>query len=243
MKLRRLRSEIVSVTSQGASHLCRSRKSLIFQAIGTMDSATPTLGAIMQNIRKRNNWTLREMSAHCGVPVSTLSKVEHDRLTLTYDKLQRLSQRLGMSMSELFAEAAPSTVPLVTARRSIGLLETAMRVTTGNYDYFYLCTELRQKLMIPIITRIRTKTLSEFGSLVRHQGEEFVYVIEGSIEVHTEFYDPIILQTGGSIYIDSNMGHAYIAAKNCDEAVILGVCASNEQNLIDSLIELTRVEA
>jgi len=208
-----------------------------------MNLASPTLGAVMRNIRKRNNWTLREMSAHCGVPVSTLSKVEHDRLTLTYDKLQRLSQRLGMGMSELFAEAAPAAPPVVTARRSIGTVENAMRVTTGNYDYFYLCTELRQKLMIPIVTRIRTKSLSEFGSLVRHQGEEFVYVIDGSIEVHTEFYDPIVLKTGGSMYIDSNMGHAYIAAEDCDEAVILGVCASNEQNLIDSLMELHEAEA
>lgn len=213
------------------------------QAIDTMNTTGSTLGAVMRGIRKQNNWTLREMSAHCGVPVSTLSKVEHDRLTLTYDKLQRLSQRLGISMSELFAAAPPTLpTPVVTARRSIGRLDDAMRVITDNYDYFYLCTELRQKLMIPIITRIRSKTLSEFGNLVRHQGEEFIYVIEGSIEVHTEFYDPVVLQTGQSIYIDSNMGHAYMAAENCKEAVIIGVCASNEQNLADSLMGLHKVE-
>jgi transcriptional regulator with XRE-family HTH domain len=52
----------------------------------------------------REGWTLKEMSAKSGIPVSTLSKVEHDRLTLTYDKLQQLAQRLGLRMSELFAE-------------------------------------------------------------------------------------------------------------------------------------------
>ena len=44
------------------------------------------------------------MSQRCGIPLSTLSKVEHDRLTLTYDKLLQISQRLNMRMSELFAE-------------------------------------------------------------------------------------------------------------------------------------------
>src|SRR3546814_8335876 len=69
------------------------------------DRATPpTLGAVMKGIRVRNGWTLKEMSAKSGIPVSTLSKVEHDRLTLSYDKLQQLSQRLQIRMSDLFAE-------------------------------------------------------------------------------------------------------------------------------------------
>ena len=53
-----------------------------------------TLGSIIRDIRKRNGWTLKEMSQHSGIPLSTISKVEHDRLTLTYDKLQQLGQRL-----------------------------------------------------------------------------------------------------------------------------------------------------
>jgi len=36
------------------------------------------------------------MSGRTDIPVSTLSKVEHDRLTLTYDKLVQLSQRLNI---------------------------------------------------------------------------------------------------------------------------------------------------
>jgi hypothetical protein len=80
--------------------------------------------------------------------------------------------------------------------------------------------------MIPIIGLVRVRTLEEFGDLIRHPGEEFVYVIEGSIELHTEFYEPIILKPGEGAYLDSNMGHAYLAAPGCDEAKILGVCAS-----------------
>ncbi|MBC9032262.1 helix-turn-helix transcriptional regulator [Sphingomonas sp. JC676] len=203
-----------------------------------MKTDQPTLGTLLKALRSRNGWTLKEMSDRSGIPVSTLSKVEHDRLTLTYDKLLQLSQRLNIRMSELFAENDASPEVAVTARRSIGDLDRAVRVNTPNYDYYYLCTELRRKRMIPIITRIRAKSVAEFGELVHHPGEEFIYVVAGQIVVHTEFYDPVTLDEGQSIYIDSNMGHAYLTAEGCDEAVVLGVCSSAEDGLMDSLMNL-----
>ena len=201
-------------------------------------SSPPTLGAVLRGIRSRNHWTLKEMSAKSGIPVSTLSKVEHDRLTLTYDKLQQLSQRLNIRMSDLFAEGSEDNVVRVTGRRSVGTMDQAVRVTTPNYDYNYLCTDLRRKRMIPLITRIRSHSAREFGDLVRHQGEEFIYVIEGRIEVHTEFYDPVVLGPGENLYIDSSMGHAYVVAEGCEEALVLGVCSSADEGLMDSLMSL-----
>jgi hypothetical protein len=137
----------------------------------------------------------------------------------------------------LFAEAEPAEEG-VTARRSIGKMDESVRVTTPNYDYYYLCTELRRKRMIPILTRIRAKSLSQFGDLVRHSGEEYIHVLEGSIVVHTEFYDPVTLHAGEGIYIDSNMGHAYVADEGCDEALVLGVCSSADESLMSSLMTM-----
>jgi transcriptional regulator with XRE-family HTH domain len=196
-----------------------------------------TLGAVMRGLRSREGWTLKEMSDRSGIPISTLSKVEHDRLTLTYDKLQQLSQRLNLRMSELFAEDNKNT-GVVMGRRSIGRLDDALHVKTANYDYSYLCTELRQKRMIPTIARVRAKTREEFGAYVRHSGEEFVYVLKGAIVVHSEYYDPIQLEEGESIYLDSGMGHAYVAAPDCDEAVTLGVMSSAEDDQMSSLISM-----
>ena len=176
------------------------------------------------------------MSEHSGIPLSTLSKVENDRLTLTYDKLAQLSQKLQIPISDLFAET--EQVEAITARRSIGKVEDAVRVTTPNYDYYYLCTELRRKRMVPVLTRIRAKSLSEFGDLVSHAGEEYIHVLEGTIVVHTQFYDPVTLKTGEAIYIDSNMGHAYVAAEECDEALVLGVCSSDDDALMSSLMHI-----
>jgi len=203
-----------------------------------MTSQHPTIGGLLRSLRARKGWTLKQMSEHAGIPLSTLSKVEHDRLTLTYDKLLQLAQRLQLRMSELFAEDVEAVEPPVTARRSIGRIEDAIRVTTPNYDYFYLCPELRRKRMIPVLTRVRAKTIEEFGELVHHSGEEYIHVLEGRMEVHTEFYDPIVLETGQSVYIDSNMGHAYIAAEGCDEVLLLGVCSSSDEQLLESLMTL-----
>ncbi len=198
----------------------------------------PTLGGLLRGLRTRNGWTLKEMSNRSGIPVSTLSKVEHDRLTLTYDKLQAATQKLGIRMSDLFADSADAPEAPVTARRSIGTNDRAIQVTTPNYDYHYLCPELRRKRMIPILTNIRAKTVEEFGDLVRHPGEEFIYVLKGRIEVHTEFYEPEVLDEGESIYLNSQMGHAYIVAEGCDEASVLGVCSSPDESLMNSLMSL-----
>src|SRR5215471_10332253 len=148
-----------------------------------MKARHPTLGSLMSALRARHGWTLKEMSERTDIPVSTLSKVEHDRLTLTYDKLLQVSQRLNISLPELLADpGGPLGMDApVTARRSIGLVADAVRVNTRNYDYYYLCPELRRKRMVPIFTRIRAKSLEEFGELVRHTGEEYIYVLEGQV--------------------------------------------------------------
>ena len=193
----------------------------------------------MRDLRAERGWTLKQMSERSGIPVSTLSKVEHDRLTLTYDKLLQISQRLGIPVSELFAAPTDDSPRAgVMARRSIGRVADAMRVTTPNYDYFYFSPELRKKRMIPILTHIRAKSLDEFGALVHHSGEEFIYVLAGQMVVHTEFYDPVVLEVGESIYIDSKMGHAYLAGPDCDEAIALATCSSSDEDLVESLLTI-----
>lgn len=203
-----------------------------------MTASPPTLGKLLRNIRMREDWTLKEMSEKSGIPVSTLSKIEHDRLTLTYDKLQSLGQRLGLRMSELFSEEDDAAAAPVTARRSLGDINRSVRVETPNYDYYYLCTELRRKRMVPVVTKIRARSAKQFGDLVSHSGEEFIYVLSGKVVIHTEFYDPVTLGPGQSLYIDSSMGHAYLAADDCEEAEVLGVMSSPDEALMESMLTL-----
>ena len=176
------------------------------------------------------------MSERTGIPMSTLSKVEHDRLTLTYDKLHQLTRNLGVRMSDLFAEWDNNPPPQVNGRRSIGDRRDAVRIETPNYDYHYLCTELRRKRMIPVTITVRAKSLQAFGDLVRHPGEEYIHVLKGRAVVATEFYDPVELDEGQGIYIDSTMGHAYLTGEGCDEAEILAVMSSDDEEQMRSLL-------
>ncbi len=114
-------------------------------------------------------------------------------------------------------------------------MDSAVRVDTPNYDYFFLCPDLRKKAMIPIFGRVRAKTLDEFGELMRHPGEEFIYVLTGRIAVHTEFYEPVILEPGQCAYIDSAMGHAYLLGPGCDEATLVAGCTSSDNELLGLL--------
>ena len=203
------------------------------------------LGALIRLLRQQKGWTLREMSEKVGIPLSTLAKVEADKLSLTYDKLQQFTSRLGLTMAEFLAHETPvseASAPVVTARRSLTDSANSIQVTTPNYEYEYLCADLREKRMVPIITRIRAHDIAEFGETVRHQGEEFIFVLEGSIEVHLQFYTPVVLCKGQGIYLDSTMGHAYVA-KNCESALVLAVCSSEDPNLAGDLITLAESEA
>jgi transcriptional regulator with XRE-family HTH domain len=184
------------------------------------------------------------MSERVGIPLSTLAKVEQDKLSLTYDKLQQMTARLGVTMAEFLAQDSAEVAPraAITARRSTTGTDNTVRVETPNYDYNYLCADLRDKRMVPILTRIRARSLAEFGELIRHQGEEFVYVLEGTIEVHLQFYTPLTLQVGQGVYIDSTMGHAYIA-KDCESALVLALCSSEDPNLSETLIHLAHQDA
>lgn len=121
-----------------------------------MANNTSTLGSLIRIVRQRKGWTLREMSAVVGIPLSTLAKVETDKLSLTYDKLQQFTARLGLTMAEFLAEGetasgAAEAAP-VMGRRSLTTTGNSVHIKTPNYDYEYLCADLRQKRMVPIIT-------------------------------------------------------------------------------------------
>jgi transcriptional regulator with XRE-family HTH domain len=205
-----------------------------------------TLGNLIRLVRQRRNWTLREMSAQVGIPLSTLAKVEADKLSLTYDKLQQFTSRLGMTLTEFLGQVEASTTEpeqqVVTARRSLTSKSNSVQISTPTYDYEYLCADLREKRMVPIIARIRAKSIDEFEEPVRHAGEEFIFVLEGSIEVHLQFYTTVVLGAGQGIYLDSSMGHAYVA-KDCDSALVLAVCSSEDLNLASELMSLAESES
>ena len=189
------------------------------------------LGAALRALRKQKDWTLAEVSRRTGFSVPTLSKVENDRLSLSYDKLIRLSEGLGVDISQLFSPVnGAASLPSITGRRSVNRAGDGELVSTHNYDYRYLSTDVTHKKFVPILTVLHARSLEEFGSLVRHSGEEFIFVLEGQVEVHTELYTPLVLSAGESAYLDSGMGHAYVV-RGEGPCRLIAVCSGAESDL------------
>jgi transcriptional regulator with XRE-family HTH domain len=203
--------------------------------------ARARLGRALRAIRAELGISLADVALRTGVSISTLSKVENSQLSLTYDKLVQLSEGLGIDISVFFTDTPKletSTEP-VTARRSITRQGEEMLIETPNYDYRYLNTELSQKSMVPILITIRARSVVAFDQFSRHSGEEFIYVLEGSIEVHSEHYAPTLLQVGDSMYLDSTMAHAFIAIGEKD-ALMLNVCYSASACQLQTLVRMAR---
>src|SRR5690606_9879832 len=96
----------------------------------------PGLGRQVQAIRKLNGWTLRQVAERTGIAASTLSKVENQRISLTYDNILKLAQGLGVDVAELFS---PSSTAFARSRRSVARKWDRELQETSNYDYYYLC--------------------------------------------------------------------------------------------------------
>jgi len=85
-----------------------------------------------------------------------------------------------------------------------------------------------QKKMVPFKTVVHARNFDEFKDWVRHSGEEFLLVLSGSITFYSEFYQPLRLNQGDSLYYDAAMGHACVSESEQD-AQILWVCTPSEQ--------------
>jgi transcriptional regulator with XRE-family HTH domain len=191
------------------------------------------IGEKLRALRKYRGLTLAGLGKRTGYSVSALSKMENELLSLTYDKLARLAIALEVDMSTLFTDSPPVEGPQPVGRRSIARKGSGKSISTGNYDYLYISPELSRKQMVPVVVKIRATSIEEFGPLIRHGGEEWIYVTKGEIEVYSEFYQPERLQEGDSIYLDSRMGHAYIS-KSKGGAEVVSVCSAPEAELFEN---------
>jgi transcriptional regulator with XRE-family HTH domain len=155
------------------------------------------LGPALRALRRRLNLTLNEVARKTGVTASTLSKAERNRLSLTYDKLVQLSRGLNVDITVFFdSDSGGDGEPVWVGRRSINCENAGRVVDTRSYHYIYLSSDLLRKKFIPILVDIRATSLDEFGEMIRHPGEEFAFVVQGTVAVYTEHYAPAILNAG-----------------------------------------------
>jgi transcriptional regulator with XRE-family HTH domain len=189
---------------------------------GGHDDAPPQpvdLARRVRALRKDRGWTLEQAAQAAGLARSTLSKIENGQMSPTYDALKKLAQGLDISVPQLFT---PPGTPQANGRMAVTRTGEGQAHPTATYEHELLAGALSRKSMLPYRTRIRARAFEEFDGWVRHDGEEFLYVLTGRIRLFTEFYAPVDLARGDSAYYDATMGHNVISVSE-DDATILWV--------------------
>ncbi|MFV2029538.1 helix-turn-helix domain-containing protein [Neisseria sp. S1] len=188
------------------------------QAGSTHEQSNNFLANRLHTLRKQAGLTLQQLSEKSHISVSALSKIEKGQLSPTYEKIASLARGLNIHVAELFHE---ETAAMPNGRLTVSRAGSGRIHSTDQYDYRPLCAELSNKQFVPLLTRIKARNVHEFPTLLQHEGEEFIYVLEGEVTLHTDFYRPTMLSQGDSCYFDSGMGHACVAGS--EDALVLWV--------------------
>lgn len=199
-----------------------------------MDLTSAEIGERIRAARKERDWTLQELGRRSGVSLSALSKIENAQVAATFDTLVKVARGLGLGFDALLRQPGerPGTRRRLGGRLAVTRAAEALRFSSDLYDYAVHAGALRAKHMIPLLMHVKARTPTEAerlpgGGWSSHEGEEFVLVVSGSIEMHTEAYEPVRLEAGDSAYLDSGMPHRFLNV-GPGEAVMASICTGTD---------------
>ena len=178
------------------------------------------LGERVRKIRLSQNLTLEEASKRTGLARSTLSKIENEQISPTFTAVTKLVNGLGIDIPQLFSQQP--TKLSASGRRDITRKGEGQLHPTRTYEHELLATEMSGKRMMPYKAKIHAREFNEYQEWVRHEGEEFMLVLSGSVMFYTEFYQPVEMFEGDSTYYDAEMGHVVVSTSD-EDAIILWV--------------------
>jgi len=175
------------------------------------------LGQRIKDIRGKLGITLEEASQRTGLARSTLSKIENEQISPTFQAMQKLALGLQIDMPQLFE---PPRKKVATGRRDITKANQGKPHPTPTYEHELLATQLSNKKMMPFKSRVHARSFEEYGDWVRHDGEEFLLILSGSVMFYSEFYEPVEMNEGDSVYYDANMGHMLTSISEQDAHIL-----------------------
>ena len=177
------------------------------------------LGARVRELRAERGWSLDETATRTGLSRSSLFKIEKAQMSPTFDALLRLAKGFAIEVPQLLVARS---VRGAESRRSIARAGESPSYESDNYAQVPLAAELRHKSFLPFELVLRARSLDEFEGWDRHETEDFMYVLSGTMVLYTEHYEPLVLERGDSVYYDSRMGHACVSQGE-EDAVVLWV--------------------
>lgn len=181
-----------------------------------------TVGEKIKQIREMKKVSLEELADRSGMEVGMVQKIEQEKNVPSLAPLIKIARALGVRLGT-FLDDSDSFGPVVV--RS-GEYHKGARFTSQSSEarehlnFFSLAFDKAGRNMEPFIVDIEPGLQSDY-MLSSHEGEEFIYVLDGEIEINygKEIYT---LGKGDSIYLDSIVLHNVHAA-NKNAARILAV--------------------
>lgn len=175
------------------------------------------LGQRIKQIRSKLGITLEEASQRTGLARSTLSKIENEQISPTFQAMQKLANGLQIDVPQLFE---PPVKKVATGRRDINRCGEGKLHPTPTYEHELLATQLSNKKMTPFKSQVRARSFDEYTDWVRHDGEEFLLILSGEILFYSEFYEPVKMSQGDSVYYDATMGHMLVSVSDADAHIL-----------------------
>jgi len=164
------------------------------------------VGEKIKQLREKKGLSLKEVADATGFSTALLSQMESHLVSPSLGSIIKLAKALQVRVGDFFGETEgePFAIVRKDERKTVSRFASKEGVSYG-YSYESLGFEKKDRRMEPFIVTLEPATLKT-SKTSAHEGEEFIFVLEGEMQVilgnHTD-----ILYPGDSIYYDSNIPH------------------------------------
>jgi len=195
-----------------------------------MPSNRMSVGEKIKRVRIEKAISSADLARRSGISAADLAKMEENELAPPLGVIINLAKVLAVPVGDLFGDRGDS--PFCIVRSDDGTAVSRFSSTYAKscgYTYQGLGQQKRNRRMEPFLVTLNPKQEQEVPAN-RHSGEEFIYVLEGKVEVSLLDHKGI-LNRGDSIYYDSSVPHI-ISCHGDKPAKILAVIYVEEEMII-----------
>lgn len=169
-------------------------------------NANAAIGAKVKELRTQKKYTLKQLSEACGLSIGFLSQFERGISSIALDSLEKLAEVLEVPLSILFEESGGSITkdPVV---HGVDLQQN--KISAQIYQCLLKKADADFAMLPRLFTLMPLVNQDEVPEMYTHEGEEFVYVLEGVV---TFFWEEgqYVLYPGDSIHIHSYERHNWM---------------------------------
>ena len=180
------------------------------------------VGEKIKALREDKTITIEELAQRSGLAIEQIERIENNIDIPSLAPLIKIARVLGVRLGTFLDdqdEVGPVVCRKKEAKDAISFSNNAIH-SRKHMEYHSLSKSKADRHMEPFIIDVMPTEDTDFV-LSSHEGEEFIYVLSGVVEINYG-KNTYILEEGDSIYYDSIVAHHVHAAAD-NRARILGV--------------------